>query len=321
MTQSIKNFCERSVHVGVVGVGEVAKNHLLPALVTIPGATLAGVVGHEQHHAVAVAKEFGTRAYLSIDTMIADPQVDALIIATPDALHAPMAIAAMQAGKHVFVEKPMATTVKDAEDMIVAAAKYGVKLAVGYHLRFHAGHKAVRALVDRGEIGVPRKMQIVWTYSAPETDWRKNGPQGRWWALAAIGTHAIDLAAFLLGCEISQIRSMVIADPAHPGEREHTATVLLECTGGLQAEIFVSNRVSLPRTVTIEGSTGTITCVDTLAARGAGKITMSGRHVPFVPVDPYREELTDWIEAIRHDREPSVNGDIGFENVVLLNLL
>jgi predicted dehydrogenase len=129
-----------------------------------------------------------------------DPEVDAAVIGTPNALHAEQAIAFLEAGKHVLVEKPMARTVAEADAMVEAASRSGARLMVAHCFRFHPDVRALRARVEAGELG-----EIVKTrgYGA-HARW---GPSG-WFtdpelagggALLDMGVHAIDTTRYLLG--------------------------------------------------------------------------------------------------------------------------
>lgn len=305
---------------GIVGVGEVAELRLLPALLTISEAILRGIVSRDPLRAQELCKKFGaTTAYVSYETMLLDPDIDAIIIATPDKLHASMAIAAAEHGKHIFVEKPMATNPEDARAIVAAAKAHNVKLAVGYHLRHHAGHRLLKEALAQDTIGTLKHLGLTWSYAAPKEDWRATEALARWWAIAAVGTHAIDLATWFL--DENGHPSIRVTRECDHGMLEHSAEIYLDWDSGKSATIIVSNRVTLPRLIDITGDRGTARCEDTLAAYGKGRISINGTELDFTPVDPYRAELHDFIESIRIDREPIVSGAAGLYNVDLLHQL
>ena len=129
-----------------------------------------------------------------------DPSIDAVVIATPNALHAPQAIACLRAGKHVLVEKPMARTVAECDAMIEAAHASGVLLMVGHCWRFHEKVRAVRGRIAKGELGSVVKtrgygIHVNWGPSGWFTDPELAGGG----ALVDMGVHAIDTARFLVG--------------------------------------------------------------------------------------------------------------------------
>jgi predicted dehydrogenase len=165
------------------------------------GGELVAVANHRRETAVAFAEEHGIpRVTTDWETLAAAPDVDAGIVATPNALHAPQTIALLRAGKHVMVEKPMATTVAESDAMIDASRASGASLMVAHCWRFRDEVIAVRDRIATGELG-----EIVKTRGyGVHAGW---GPSG-WFtepalagggALLDMGVHAIDTARFLLG--------------------------------------------------------------------------------------------------------------------------
>ncbi len=165
------------------------------------GHEVAVVANHREETARAFAARHGIGA-ITTDwaAVAADPSIDAVVIGTPNALHAPHAIAALEAGTHVLVEKPMAVTVAECDAMIAAAERSGASLMVAHCWRFHPAVRAMRERIVAGELG-----EIVKTrgYGVHAGD----GPSG-WFvdpalagggALPDMGVHAIDTARFLLG--------------------------------------------------------------------------------------------------------------------------
>jgi 1,5-anhydro-D-fructose reductase (1,5-anhydro-D-mannitol-forming) len=309
--KNISSKGTRALRIGVVGAGEVVEQRLLPALSGIPEAELWSVASRTYDKALVVAEKFNARApisaYSSLVLQLCDPELDAIIIAVPDALHADMAVMAARAGKHIFVEKPLATTSAEAQRIIAAAEEARVTLATGYHLRHHAGHRALKSALMRGKIGALKHVRIAWTYQAPENDWRKAGDAGAWWALAAVGTHAIDLAGWL-AVESELPVSALVQKYAEHGEHEHTAKLLLSFASGFSMDIFVSNREVRKRSIELFGTKGYASAVDTLGAYGRGEIAINGKPLAFAPVDPYEAELRDFIRAIRERTAPRVSG-------------
>jgi len=165
------------------------------------GHEVAAVANHREESATAFAERHGiARITTDWQALAADPDIDAAVVATPNALHAPQAIACLEAGKHVLVEKPMATSVAECDAMIAAALASGASLMVAHCWRFHPDVQAMRARIAAGELG-----EIVKTRGyGVHAGW---GPSG-WFAQKALagggalpdmGVHAIDTARYLLG--------------------------------------------------------------------------------------------------------------------------
>lgn len=165
------------------------------------GDELVAVANHREESARVFAERYGiARVTTDWEALAAHPDVDAAIVATPNALHAPQSIALLEAGTHVMVEKPMATSVAECDAMIAAANRSGARLMVAHCWRFRDEVIAVRDRIAAGELG-----EIVKTRGyGVHTEW---GPSG-WFtdpalagggALPDMGVHAIDTARFLLG--------------------------------------------------------------------------------------------------------------------------
>jgi predicted dehydrogenase len=136
---------------GIVGLGGFGV-FCLDAFADMPEITVAAAADSDPHRA-ALGTEFGARVYTRYEDLLADPGVQIVAINTPPYLHARMAIMAAQAGKHLFVEKPLATSLDDARTVIRAAHEAGVCLTVDYVLRFHPLHQLALKIVRSGAFG------------------------------------------------------------------------------------------------------------------------------------------------------------------------
>lgn len=190
----------KKLKIGVVGVGNIAAAHMrayqnndrveLYALCDIDAARLQ-----------ARAEEYQVeRTFTNLDEMLALPELDAVSICTINSMHAPCALKAIHAGKHVLVEKPMATTLKEAEEMKAAAEKAGVVLMVGFVCRFGEDTAVMKDFIDNGTLGE--------IYYAKASYLRRHGCPGGWFQnkelsgggpLIDLGVHRIDQTRFLVG--------------------------------------------------------------------------------------------------------------------------
>jgi 1,5-anhydro-D-fructose reductase (1,5-anhydro-D-mannitol-forming) len=199
----------------IITTGLHADVKIAPALNATPDAELVAVYSRDQGRAEAFAQKHGAKAaYSDLEALLRDPRVGAVFIASPNALHATQTLAAARAGKHVLVEKPMATTLDDAVAMVRACRKAGVKLGVGYHLRQHPGQRAAQRLIAEGVLGTVALAQGQWGFGVRG----QNGPPPRtglrqWWddpeliggasTMMGTGVHVIDLLRFVLGQEVT----------------------------------------------------------------------------------------------------------------------
>lgn len=181
------------------GTGYISKIHAQSAL-SLPDVEIVAIVNHKQESMADFASQFGIeRQYTSIDALIADGDVDAISINTPNYLHASQSIAALQAGIHVMVEKPMAMTADEAQAMINASEKSGAKLMVAHCWRFDEEVLWLKNHIDSGKLGpiIRTKGYGVHTNWGP-SGWFAQAQYAGGGALADMGIHAIDTARFLL---------------------------------------------------------------------------------------------------------------------------
>lgn len=189
-----------TLKIAFTGTGYISKIHAAAARVQ-PDAELVAVVNHRSESMAAFAAEYGIpRQYPHVSELLRDGDVDALVVSTPNYLHAPETIAALEAGVHVMVEKPMALNAAEAEAMLKASQKSGALLMVAHCWRFDPEVLWLKEQVDKGRLG-----KIIRTKGyGVHANW---GPGG-WFtqkkfagggALADMGIHALDTARFLLG--------------------------------------------------------------------------------------------------------------------------
>jgi 1,5-anhydro-D-fructose reductase (1,5-anhydro-D-mannitol-forming) len=259
--------------------------------------------------------------HTDLDSLLADDDLDAVLIASPDKLHAAQCIAAARAGKHVLTEKPMATNVADAQAMVEACDEAGVILAVAYHLRWHAGHRKLAGLVNAGGLGTLRHMRVQWTFLAQnDQNWRASPEVGRWWGLAGVGTHCLDQVRWLMapGCGEIVVQENLISREVWKGPHDETALVSLCFESGATAEICSSVLFNAPKRMEIFGSDTYAVCDDTLGPHGAGAISIGGEPMEFEVANPYAGEIADFVAAVRDGRAPEVDGREGQCNVEIL---
>jgi predicted dehydrogenase len=181
------------------GTGYISKIHAAAA--TSLGLELTAVVNHKPESRQALAANFGiARQYSTIRDLLTDGGVDAVVISTPNYLHAPEAIAALQAGVPVMVEKPMALNAAEAESMLKASQRSGALLMVAHCWRFDPEVVWLRDQVQAGQLGaiVRTKGYGVHVNWGP-SGWFTHKPLAGGGAMADMGVHALDTARFLLG--------------------------------------------------------------------------------------------------------------------------
>ena len=197
------------IKAGVVGVGFIGVAHV-EALRRL-GVDVVGVVGSTPERARAKAEAADLPpVYDNLDSMLADPAIDVVHIASPNYAHADQARAVMAAGKHVVCEKPLALTSEDTADLVARAAGSGLVNAVCFNIRFYPLNHQMHAMVRDGEIGAPRFVTGSylqdWLLLETDWNWRLVGDEaGALRAVADIGSHWLDLARFITGKDVVEV--------------------------------------------------------------------------------------------------------------------
>ena len=226
-----------TARLALLGCGWVADMHARAAATC--GHVVAGVANHQLESAERFAAQHGIeRVTTDWRALVSARDVDVVVVCTPNALHAEQSIAALAAGKHVFCEKPMATSVADGEAMLAAAARHDRLLLVLHPWRHHDAVIALRDAIAAGELG-----RVVRTHGyGVHADW---GPSG-WFAdpalagggaLVDMGIHAIDTARFLLGePEARRVQASIVT--AHGNyEVDDDGLVLIDWEGGARSVV------------------------------------------------------------------------------------
>ena len=235
---------KEKVGIGFIGTG-FARNVQMPAFAACDGAAIVSVASGRAENAKAAAEDFGA-VHFSGDwrETVGHPDVDLVCITTPPNLHREMALAAIENGKHVLCEKPMAMNVAGAEEMAEAAANAGVLALIDHELRFQPGRQRAFAMLREGVIGKVRHAK--YNFRAPHRgdadlpwNWWSDAEQGGG-ALGAINSHVIDSFNWMLGTDFSsvfcQLQTHVKKRPIDGGFREVTtddeANMLLRFADG-----------------------------------------------------------------------------------------
>jgi UDP-N-acetyl-2-amino-2-deoxyglucuronate dehydrogenase len=191
------------VKTAVIGTGKVSHNHA-KSLQALPESVLTAVCGRTPEKTAAFAAQYGIKPYTDVAEMLTAEGIEAVVVCTPHPAHAQPAIAAMQAGSHVLVEKPLASTLTDCDAMITAARACGVKLGVVSQRRFYEPVKRLKAALDAGKIGRPILGTITmlgWRgRSYYESDpWRGTWEQEGGGVLVNQAPHQLDLLLWFMG--------------------------------------------------------------------------------------------------------------------------
>lgn len=244
----VRGTAVSALRIGILGGGFMATVHSRAA--RSAGAVLAGIASSSAEKSAKAAAELGfQRGYASAEELIGDPTIDVIHVCTPNATHAALALAAIEAGKHVICEKPLAGTVEEAEALVAAAAAAGVVATVPFAYRFHPMVREARARVASGEVG--RIVQIRGTYlqdwmlGAEDDNWRVDSAAGgASRAFGDIGSHLVDLLEFISGDRVESLAAITSTIHAERGGKKVTtediAGAVVKLAGGAVGTLLVS---------------------------------------------------------------------------------
>jgi 1,5-anhydro-D-fructose reductase (1,5-anhydro-D-mannitol-forming) len=314
---------------GLVGTGRIAEDRILPGINAHAGNRLIAVVSRDPQRADAFAEKFGAqRAYTSYHDMLRNPDVTVVAIHTPNSQHAEQAIAAARAGKHVFCDKPMATSVGDAERIVSECEKAGVKLGINFHNRFMPCFIETRRIIESGEIGEVHLVQLEASPGARSggrlSTWRVDPAVAGLGTTYSIGVHVYDILRYLLAAEITMV-SAFFDTPR--GVMEETNLSLLRFANGVLGQLSVHEKSPLPHNdFVVYGSKGRITGRGLTRSRTGGELQMlttdgKTRSTQFPAIDAHGACVAAFSDALLAGRNPVPSGIDGLRSVQLTDAM
>jgi len=327
----------RSLGVGIIGVGNIATTHAM-AIGDTPGTHLVAAATRNEAHGTAFAAKFGGVWCADYRDLLARPDVDIVILCTPHNLHAPMAIDAAAAGKHVLCEKPMGITVAECDAMIAACERARVQLGVVFQGRFETLSRQIKVALDAHLLG-----RLLWVSS--NTVWYRTDSyyeSGPWRGKPSTegggvvinqAIHTIDMLLWLSGMPArvtAQARTL-----NHPIEVEDAAIAILEYADGHLGLIQATTAAypGLPERLEFYGTRGSA-----VFYKGEGRIewhtiepradrvdrapASSGAGSPIEnSAAAHTAEFQDYVAAVREQRAPLVDGKEGRRAVQVVEAL
>jgi 1,5-anhydro-D-fructose reductase (1,5-anhydro-D-mannitol-forming) len=314
---------------GLVGTGRIADDRILPGINAHSGNRLIGVVSRDQGRADTFAKKFGAQhAYTSYDDLLRNPDVTVVAIHTPNSQHADQAVAAARAGKHVFCDKPMATSVADAERIVRECEKAGVKLGINFHNRFMPCFIETRRIIASGEIGEVHHVQLEASPGARPgarlATWRVDPAAAGLGTTYSIGVHVFDILRFLLASEVTMV-SAFFDTPR--GVMEETNVSMLRFANGVLAQLSVHEKSPFPHNdFVIYGAKGRLLGRGLTRSRAGGELqvtTTDGktRTIEFPATNAHGTCVAAFSDALLNGREPVPSGIDGLRSVQLTDAM
>jgi 1,5-anhydro-D-fructose reductase (1,5-anhydro-D-mannitol-forming) len=311
---------------GIVSTAGIADESVAPALTELDGAELVGVTSRDLGRAQEFAAKHGARlATTNVDELFADPELQIVYIATPNSLHASQVIAAAAAGKHVFCDKPLATSVAEARAAVDACQEADVKLGINFQTRYYPPTAEILDVVRSGALG---EILLVDCAMAPGRfpfrDWRTDRELAGLGTLNNLGVHAYDFVRYVLGAEI--VEATALLDVGRRDELEKLAVSAVRFDNGTLANVLVSQDIPHYRAdVSFYGTEGKIVgrsiirpdrdATVTITIGDDERVTEARTSGGFLGV------LAAFQRAVLEDTEPNPSGIDGLRSVELTDAL
>ncbi len=305
------------IRFGVIGCGGIAQKRTIPGLLLAENAVCEAIMDLNEAFLNQVGDQFGiARRYTTVEELLAQPDIEAVYIATPVFCHKEQVFQAADAGKHVLLEKPMGLTAAEGREMSDYCAAKGVKLGVGFMMRFHGAHEEIKALLEAGEIGeiVSAFAKFNCNYPPSGNPWRQTKARSGGGTMMDMGIHCVDLLQYMTGLKATGVTGFTGNRIFQYPDTEDIANAVLRMNNG--ALFTVEANFSIPDEIggcrfEIYGTKGCITAERTIGQTETGDVTcvtLDGgkRTVAYDTKNMYTKEIEGFAAAILNDTDPPV---------------
>lgn len=314
------------VRFAILGFGHHAVRRLLPAFHRSGHTELTGMWRRDQAAARKNCAEFHIpHCFGSREELCASPDVDAVFITSPDALHKDDLLLAVAHGKAVLCEKPLAMNAAEAREMADAAKAAGILYGSGQNFRYNHSLDWMRAQIAAGRIGQPQLAHAQFCYPAHQAPrrWIADPTLATGGPIADVGVHCIDAVRYILDEEVLSV-STVAANDDEAAQVESIATLQMEMTGGVFANVSVSARSPYRTLVEVVGSEGVLVAENGLTVDRPVEIVLrrGGEVVETMTVDngdSYIRMLDSFALALRGQEAFRASGEDGVLNMQALD--
>ncbi len=225
-----------TVQVGLIGCGRVARRVHLPVLEGLPDVRVTAVAETDSQLREEAGQQAGCTTVADYQTLLEMGEVEAVVVCAPSGVHAKVTVAALDRGKHVYVEKPLATTLEEARSVLSALERAGTVGMIGFNYRFHRAYRDLKLRLHSGRFGAWVAARTV--LATPEEtlpDWKRHRESGGG-ALLDQASHHFDLIRYLFEDEIEEVSAQLRSQRSEAD----TATVQVTLAGGLVVQSFLS---------------------------------------------------------------------------------
>ncbi|MFP7571090.1 Gfo/Idh/MocA family protein [Marivita sp. S2033] len=308
----------------LIGASRIASGYMIDALRVQPESEIVSVLSSDATRGARYAEDHAIpHSFTDLDALLDGPPIDAVYISTTNEKHHAQALMAIAAGKHVLCEKPLATSLADAIEMVSAADEEGVTFGTNHHLRNAGSHLAIRDLIDEGRIGDVQSVRVFHAVSLPQQlrGWRINDASAGGGVIPDITVHDADTVRFLLGEDPVD----VIAKSATSGLGEgveDSAMSVWSMPSGAMVQSHESFTHPFARTgIEIHGTKGSIHADGVMSQEPVGTIHLvdaQGRHeIGFETHNLYHRAVRLFSKAAAGSGRPSADGIDGVKSLAV----
>lgn len=293
---------------GVLGCAGIAAKAVIPAIQSSRSGRVAAIASRDAEKASAMATRFGIeKSYGTYEDLLSDPDIDAIYNPLPNHLHVPMTIRALEQGKPVLCEKPIALNTAQAKELADAQKAANLPVAEAFMVRHHPQWKKARAMIAEERLGDVRAIQTIFAYYLDDPKNVRNQADIGGGGLFDVGCYAVNTARFLFGAEPLRAIALIDRDPIFGTDR--LTSGLLAFPEGKQLAFTCSTQLSLAQKVTVIGTRGRLEIAipfnapadqQTMLIFDDGRDLSGGgrEEVVIGPVDQYREQVDAFAEAV-----------------------
>ena len=318
------------INIGIIGCGKIAQVRHIPEYAENPDVKLAAFFSPNRARAQEQADKYGGKVYDTAEALLADPDIDAVSICAANYAHAELSIQALNAGKHVLCEKPMATTLADCEAMVECAKKNGKFLMIGHNQRLAKAHMEAKRLIDEGLIGDIITFRTSFGHGGPET-WSISPGRNVWFfdkkkaamgVMADLGVHKTDLIQYLTGQRVvrTTARLVTLDKRGEDGELigvDDNAVCIYEMSGGAFGTMTASWTYygAEDNSTVLYGTKGIMRIYDDPAHSIVVKLADGQEQVYDVEQIQTNDNQTKsgvidlWVDCLKNNRAPEISGE------------
>jgi predicted dehydrogenase len=332
----LPNAPQHRIGIAVVGLGHLSLGQILPAFGATKKVRLAGLVSGDATKAAAVATLYGVPAhsvynYQNYESMRKNPDIDAVYVVLPNALHAEYTIRAAQSGKHVLCEKPMAVSSQECEQMIAACKMAERKLMIAYRIQYEPYNRLVQSFVRGEKFGRVSLIESVNVQNQGDPNqWRQKRALAGGGSLPDVGLYCLNTTRFLLGEEPTEVSAFIHSPPNDPRFREVEDAVLWQMVfpSGTLASCASSYGSHESRRYRVYGESGWIGMdpafsydnLQTEMSSARGEIE-SRSHLKLSPKSQFALEMDHFGQCIQASKTPYTPGEEGLQDHRLMEAI